>query len=198
VTKRVHLTWFQQLDDTVFGRRIFLRDALTVTDRWHDPSNKGEFTMLETANYITRATIVLGGAILLAGCVTTTVRPSAMVSMAEIAAPGATTDMRTGTPEGTGGGVYRVPDGKVLVITRVIIQPMSPGAGIVDIAFIQSDAALGDRLRQTWRVPRSQPTEYDFTPGYLISAGSTLKIRNNGSSGGEVAVLIYGYITTRD
>ena len=169
--------------------------------------------MLETANYITRATIVLGGAILLAGCVTTTVKPSAMVSMAEIAAPGATTDMRTGTPEGTGGGVYRVPDGKLLVIIRVIIRPMSPGAGIVDISFIQSDAALGDRLRQTWRVPRSQPTEYDFTPGYLISAGSrsappstrsvfsagsTLKIRNNGSSGGEVAVLIYGYITTRD
>lgn len=140
------------------------------------------------------ALVALALMFLLSACVSVLVKPSDMVDMAEVVGPGETKTLKTGTPEGTGGGVYQVPGGKVLVITRVIIQPMNPGSGSLDLTFMQSDAALGDRIRQTWRVPRSQPTEYDFSPGELISSGSSLKVRNNGTGGGEVAVLIYGYI----
>ncbi len=130
--------------------------------------------------------------LLLAGCVSAFVKPSDMVALGEVAGPGETKTMRIGSPEGTGGGIYTVPDGRVLVITRAIIQPMNPGSGSLDITFLQSDAA-GDRIRHTWRVPRIQPTEYDFTPGEQVSAGSTLKIRNN--SGSDAAVRLYGYVT---
>ena len=85
--------------------------------------------------------------VLLSGCVSIFVKPSNMVDLAEVVAPGETEILRTGTPQGTGGGVYQVPDGKYLVLTRVIIQPMNLGSGSFDLTFIQSDAALGDRIR---------------------------------------------------
>lgn len=133
---------------------------------------------------------------MLSGCMSAFVKPSNMVGLAEVVGPGETKILKTGTPQGTGGGgAYQVPDGTVLVITRVILQPMNPGPGSLDLTFMQSDAALGDRIRQTWRVPRSQSTEYDFTPGALISSGSSLKVRNNGAAGANAAVLIYGYVT---
>ncbi len=152
-------------------------------------------TVNRTNRHVLPVLITVTCSLLLSGCNSALIKPSDMVEMAEVASSGETKVLKTGTPQGTGGGVYTVPDGKVLVITRVIIQPMNPGAGTLDITFMQSDAALGDRIRQTWRVPNSQSTEYDFSPGYLISSGSDLKIRNNNTSAGDVAVLIFGYIT---
>ena len=150
---------------------------------------------MEIANrHASPALITVAFMLLLSGCVSAFVKPSNMVDLAEVVGAGQTKIHKTGTPQGTGGGVYQVPDGRVLVITRVIIQPMNPGPGSLDLTFMQSDAALGDRIRQTWRVPKSQSTEYDFSPGELISSGSSLKVKNNGA-GGDVAVMIYGYVT---
>ena len=132
----------------------------------------------------------------LAACASTLVKPSNMVNVRAVVSPGETQTFRGGTPQGTGAGEYTVPDGKVFVITRVIIQSMSPGAGTLDLTFMQSDTALGDRIRETWRVPNSQPTEYDFTPGTLISGGSQLKAKNTSSVSGDVSVALYGYITS--
>jgi len=144
--------------------------------------------------YASTALMAVALMLLLSGCVSAFVTPSNMVDMAEVVGPGETKILKTGTPQGSGGGVYQVPNGRVLVITRVIIQPMNPGPGSLDLTFMQSDTAAGDRIRQTWRVPNSHSTEYDFTPGELISSGSSLKVRNNGASD-DVAVMIYGYVT---
>ncbi|MCH7727226.1 MAG: hypothetical protein IH991_12215 [Planctomycetes bacterium] len=150
---------------------------------------------MEIANrHASTALTTVAAMFLLPGCVSAFVKPSNMVDIAEVVGPGESKILKTGTPQGTGGGVYRVPDGKVLVITRVVIQPMNPGPGSLDLNFIQSDTALGDRIRQTWRVPKSQSTQYDFSPGKLISSRSNLKVRNNGA-GDDVAVMIYGYVT---
>ncbi len=150
---------------------------------------------MEIANrHASAALIAVAFMLLLSACVSAFVKPSNMVRLAEVVGPGETKSLRTGTPQGTGGGVYQVPDGNVLVITRVIIQPMNPGPGSLDLTFIQSGGSLPDRIRQTWRVPRSQSTEYDFSPGDLISSGSSLKVRNNGA-GDDVAVMIHGYVT---
>jgi hypothetical protein len=132
---------------------------------------------------------------LLAGCTPQFLKPSNMVSLANVANPGQIQDLRGGNPDGTGAGVFTVPAGNVFVITRVIIHPFNPGAGTLDVTFMQSDDVLGDRIRQTWRVPNSQPTEFDFSPGYVISSGSKLKIRNHINSPGDVAVTLYGYTT---
>ena len=153
---------------------------------------------MENANrHASAALAVVTVMLLLSACVTALVAPSDMVDMATVVAPGETKNLNSGTPQGTGGSVYQVPNGNVLVITRAIIQPMNPGPGSLDLTFIQSDTTLGDRIRQTWRVPRSQPTEYDFTPGEVISSGSNLKVRNNGA-GGDAAVMIYGYVAVPD
>lgn len=130
---------------------------------------------------------------LLVGCNQLFLKPSSMVSMGAMANPGQTQDVRAGNPDGTSAGVFTVPAGNVLVITRVIIHPFNSGTGILDITFMQSDNVLGDRIRQTWRVPNTEPTEFDFSPGYVISSGSKLKIRNNATSAGKVFVSIYGY-----
>ncbi|MBA7547938.1 hypothetical protein ES705_40379 [subsurface metagenome] len=118
-----------------------------------------------------------------------------MVSLGAHANPGQTQDVNGGNPDGTSAGLFTVPTGSVLVITRVIIHPTNPGTGILDITLIQSDNVLPDRIRQTWHVPNSKPTEFDFSPGYVISAGSKLKIRNNDNSSSDVHVTLYGYMT---
>lgn len=154
--------------------------------------------MNRTGRFVFPVLVTVVFSLLLTGCFSASIKPSNMVGMAEVVGPGEIKVLPTGTPQGTGGGTYVVPDGKVLVITRAIIQPMNPGAGTVDITLMQSGGGLPDRIRQTWRTSRSQPTEYDFTPGMLVSTGSTLKVRNNSPSGGGVAVLIYGYVAAPD
>ena len=137
---------------------------------------------------------LLAGIMLLTGC-GVLILPSNMVHLAAHATPGQIQDVNSGTPEGTGGGLFTVPDGKVLVITRVIIHPRHLGPGELEIEFIQSAGGLPDRINQTWWVTNSSPNEFDFTPGYVISSGSSLKIKNETSSSGEVIVAFTGYVT---
>jgi hypothetical protein len=118
-----------------------------------------------------------------------------MVSLGQCADPGQTISLNSGNPNGTSGGLFTVPAARVLVITRTIIHPLDPGPGTLNITFIQSEGGLPDRIRQTWLVPNSEPTEFDFYPGYVISSESKLKIRNNATSAGKVCIQIYGYIS---
>ncbi len=135
--------------------------------------------------------------LILAGCSAQYLNPSQMVSLGAMTNPGQTEFVRSGNPDGTGGGVFLVPPAKVLVITRVIIQPMNLGTGTLDITLMQSDQQLGDRILKTWRVPNSQLTQLDFSPGYVVSSGSNLKIRNgNSSAGNDVYTSFYGYVTS--
>ncbi|MCK4793311.1 MAG: hypothetical protein KAV87_56805 [Desulfobacteraceae bacterium] len=122
------------------------------------------------------------------------IKPSQMVSLGARSDPGETQEVRSGNPDGTGGGVFTVPTEKVLVITKVVIRPYTLQAGTLDITLIQSDTQLGDRIRQTWWVSNSQPTQFDYSPGYVVSSGSKLMIRNDTGSSGEVHVSLYGYI----
>ena len=142
-----------------------------------------------------KAVLVLLLAVSVSGCVPALINPSDMVSLGAFANPGQTQDVNSGNPDGTGGGLFVIPGDKVLVITRVIVHPLPISSGTLEIALMQSDSALGDRIRQTWQVPGSQPTEFDFTPGYVVSsAGSKLMIRNSSNSTGSVHVAIYGYV----
>ena len=131
----------------------------------------------------------------LAGCSLVFVRPSDMVKLGCAANPGETRDVFGGNPDGTSAGLFTVPAGSVLVITRVRIHPWSPGTGILKIAFIQSGGGLQDRILETWLVPNSKPTEFDFSPGIVISSESKLKIKNTANSAGRVSVSFNGYIT---
>lgn len=132
---------------------------------------------------------------LLAACTMSFLKPSDIVHLGAYVNPGQTQDVRGGNPDATSAGLFRVPAGSVLVLTNVIIHPMNPGAGKLSITFIQSDASLGDRIRQTWRVPNSQPTQFDFSPGEVVSSGSKLMIRNDASSAGDLYVSFNGYVT---
>lgn len=142
-----------------------------------------------------QATIFVVVSMLLAGCNVLFLNPSNMVTLGASANPGEIQDVRRGNPDGTSAGVFTVPAGSVLVITRVIIHPWSPGTGILKITFIQSEGGLQDRIRQTWLVPNSKPTEFDFSPGIVISSESKLKIKNTANSAGRVSVSFNGYIT---
>lgn len=68
---------------------------------------------------------------LLAGCNLLFLKPSTMVHLGSTVNPGETQDVRGGNPDGTSAGVFSVPAGSVLVITRVIIHPSSPRTGIL-------------------------------------------------------------------
>ena len=142
-----------------------------------------------------QAIIFVVVSMLLAGCSLVFVRPSDMVYLGATANPGEIGDVRGGNPNGTSAGEFTVPAGSVLVITRVIIHPMSPGAGILKITFIQTEGGLQDRIRSTWIVPNSKPTEFDFSPGDVVSSLSKLEIRNEAESAGRVFVNFRGYIT---
>ncbi len=147
---------------------------------------------------LTHAMLVAVCALLLLGCNTSSLGPSDMVHLGATANPNETRDFYAGNPDATSAGVFTVPADGVLVIINVIIHPLSPGPGILDITMIQSDATLGDRTRQTWHVPNSQPTQFDFSPGEVISSGSKLMMKNESSSAGRVHVSFFGYVAPVD
>lgn len=140
--------------------------------------------------------LLLTISLFLTGCISLMVKPSAMVSLGAFTNPGEIKEVRKANPDGTGAGVFTVPGGKVLVITRVIIHPINPGSGTLQLVLLQSVRSSEDRTRQTWIVPSSRPTEFDFSPGYVISSKSVLKIKNDESNSGSAHVSIYGYITS--
>ena len=140
------------------------------------------------------AIFLLAGCLFFTGCISVLPKPSAMVSLGAFTDPGEIKEVRQGKPDGTSGGIFTVPRGRVLVVTRAIIHPINPGIGTLQLTFIQSDDKLGDRIRQTWIVPTARPTEFDFSPGFVISSGSIMKIENDTSSDGTAHVSIYGYI----
>ena len=133
---------------------------------------------------------------MLVGCTALPIPPADMVELAAVADPGQTVDVRGGNPDGTGAGVFTVPTGKVLVIQNVIVQPMDPGAGNLRVTFIQSAGGLPDRIRDTWVVPNTEPTHYDFSPGTRVSSESRMKIRSEAGNPGKVAVLLHGYVAS--
>ena len=92
---------------------------------------------MEIANrHASTALITVALMLLLSGCVSAFVKPLNTADIAEVVGPGETKVLKTGTPQGTGGGVHQVPDGKVLVITKVTIQPMKPSPGSLDLTFM--------------------------------------------------------------
>ncbi len=132
----------------------------------------------------------------LPGCYTGNIKPSEMVGLGAFTHPGQTQIVSSGNPDGTSGGPFTVPGGKVLIITKVIIHPIPLRSGQLQIAFMQKDTELGERTRQTWHVTGNEPTEFDFAPGDVVSSDSQLEIKSSSSNAGDLFVQMYGYLAT--
>lgn len=104
-------------------------------------------------------------------------------------APGDSGDVLEITKEAANAGVYQIPNTRVLVIRRMIVFPETPGAGTLQVQFIQDNKA-----RSFWVLPNDRPTQLQFEPGMVIEPGVSMSFNNLGAAG-DFSVELYGYVS---
>lgn len=91
-------------------------------------------------------------------------------------------------PDGSSPSTYTVPEGKVLVITSVFIDPQTSDADPTVIRLMQDNTS-----RQTWRVTSNFVSQFSYTPGLIIGAGSSVNAINFTTNSGVVRLSLFGY-----
>ncbi|MCF6187035.1 MAG: hypothetical protein L3J49_06105 [Desulfobulbaceae bacterium] len=121
------------------------------------------------------------------------ISPSDVLKMGTASiAPDSTSDVVEVTPQAGNAGQVTVPTGKYLVITSMSVFPVSPGTGIIEMQLIQNSS-----VTDYWKLSNAEPSHLSFGPGMLIDSGYALTIKNWASSGGNIRVNLYGYLTNK-
>jgi hypothetical protein len=120
--------------------------------------------------------------------------PSENVELRAQADHGQTIPFTSLGPDGTPStSPFEVPDGQVLVITDVDLNPIGAGVGGVNLLVLQ-DAATGN-YREVWLTMGPATLHLSYHAGIIVSSGASLNLINYNGTGTVTRVNLHGYLT---